>query len=225
MGLFPNRLALWVSVPRNEAELVRAAVAAGADAIKVHMAVEHRASGNRFGTLDEERERLLAVVEAAAGRPVGLVTGGSPEAAPADLQMVADLGIAFVDMYADHLPAAWLHRPQPVQIMASSSASIPMSLVGDLAACGLDMFEAGAIPGDGYGKPLVAADLAIYRQIRRQVHIPIVVPSQRKLVPADVPALAATGIDAIMIGAVVTGQTAEGIAAATAAFRKALDQL
>lgn len=225
MSFFPNRLALWVSVARNDAELVRAAVAAGADAIKVHIAVEHRASGNSFGTLAEERERLQAVVAAAAGRPVGLVAGSSPEVAPQDLQAVADLGIAFVDMYAEDLPAAWLDRRQPVQIMAAVSARTPLALVADLAASGLDLVEASPLPAEAYGKPLVASDLALYRYIRRQVQVPVVVASQRRLVPADIPALAATGVDGVMIGAVVTGQTVDSISAATAAFRRAIDQL
>lgn len=224
MKLFPRRFNLWVSIPRNEVELARAAVEAGADALKVHIAVNHRASGNAFGTLEEERDRLAAIVEAAAGRPVGLVAGDNPLTVP-DLEAVKSLGIAFVDMYASQLPAVWLNGKAPLPIMAAASADTPLPLISDLAQSGIDLLEASVMPADGYGKPLTAADLALYRYIRRQVSIPIVVASQRKLRPADMPALAATGADAVMIGAVVTGQDIASLTAETEAFRRAIDAL
>lgn len=223
--LFPRPLALWVSLPRNDPELARAAVEGGADVLKVHVAVGHRASGNRFGTLAEEWESLAAVVRAAGDRPVGLVTGDSPEVAPKDLQALKALGIAFVDMYDCHLPASWLNGKTPLPIMVAASSDTPLDLLSDLVETGVDMLEASVIPADGYGQRLVAADLALYRAIRRRVNIPVVVPSQRRIIPEDVPALAATGIDALMIGAIVTGQDATSVAVATAAFRQAIDAL
>lgn len=223
--LFPKPLALWVSLPRNDAALAKAAADAGADVIKVHMAVGHRASGNSFGTLEDERPNLEAILAAAGEKPVGIVTGGAPEAAPEDLQVLVDMGFAFADMYDKDMPAAWMGKRAPLPIMAAAQAGTPLEVVSDLAATGIDMMEVSVQPGEGYGKPLTVADLALYRYIRRQVSLPLVLPSQRKLTPKDVPALAATGVNAIMIGAVVTGQTAESLAAATAAFRKAVDAL
>jgi hypothetical protein len=219
-----RRFGLWVSVPRNDAALTRAAVEAGADVIKIHMAVEHRASGNSFGSLAEEQERIAAVVEAAAGRPVGLVTGGAVDVVP-DLMAVKELGVSFVSMYAHHTPACWLSGRAPLPIMVAPNFETPLPLIGDLGASGIDMVEASVMPPTGYGQRLTVADLALYRYIRRAVPVPIVVPSQRLILPEDIPALAATGVDALMIGAVVTGQTEATIAAATAAFRRAVDLL
>lgn len=45
-------LQLFVSLPANDIKLAEAALASGADGLKVHINVGHRASGNRFGTLD-----------------------------------------------------------------------------------------------------------------------------------------------------------------------------
>ena len=47
---------LVVSLPRNDVELATAAANAGANALKVHMNVAHRASGTHFGTYDYVRE-------------------------------------------------------------------------------------------------------------------------------------------------------------------------
>jgi len=165
------------------------------------------------------------VVAAAAGRPVGLVTGGSVDGAPPDLAAVKALGIAFVSMYAHHVPATWLNGRAPLPLMAAPNHETPLPLIREIGASGIDRLEASVMPPTGYGQRLTLADLALYRYIRGEVPVPIVVPSQRCILPEDIPALAATGVDAVMIGAVVTGQTAEGIAAQTAAFRRAIDQL
>ena len=42
---------LFVSLPANDIKLAETALASGADGLKVHINVGHRASGNRFGTL------------------------------------------------------------------------------------------------------------------------------------------------------------------------------
>ncbi len=57
------------------------------------------------------------------------------------------------------------------------------------------------------------------------VNIPIVIPSQKKLTPQDVKYLANIGIDAVMIGAVVTGTDRVQLAKATSSFRKAVDDI
>jgi hypothetical protein len=50
-------------------------------------------------------------------------------------------------------------------------------------------------------------------------------PTQKVIVPEDIPVLAATGIKAIMIGAVVYGRNGETLEETLRAFRVAIDQL
>ena len=45
-----NSFTVVVSLPANDLDLARAALDAGAQAIKVHCNVWHRASGHTFGT-------------------------------------------------------------------------------------------------------------------------------------------------------------------------------
>ncbi|MCA9781917.1 MAG: hypothetical protein KC800_34620, partial [Candidatus Eremiobacteraeota bacterium] len=49
---------LMVSLPRNDLQLARAAVDAGAQCIKVHINCHHFASDTHFGSLAEERAVL-----------------------------------------------------------------------------------------------------------------------------------------------------------------------
>lgn len=64
-----------------------------------------------------------------------------------------------------------------------------------------------------------------YRRLVLQAHVPVLVPSQRKLVPEDVRVLRDTGVKAIMLGAVVTGNTEEQLRRAVNEFRIAVDRL
>ena len=84
LQLFETRkLVLIMSLPCNEPALCRAAFDAGADAVKVHINVEHRASGTHFGRLAQECPALETMLEHRRG-PMGLVLGGSPEAVALD---------------------------------------------------------------------------------------------------------------------------------------------
>jgi putative N-acetylmannosamine-6-phosphate epimerase len=69
---------------------------------------------------------------------------------------------------------------------------------------------------------LSAADLAAYRRLRKTTSLPVIVPTQRAIRPDDVSAVLATGVNAVMIGAVVTGREGDSLRAATQRFAAAL---
>ncbi|MFO7173027.1 MAG: hypothetical protein DIU70_008705 [Bacillota bacterium] len=213
---------LLVSLPDNDPELARAALEAGAEALKVHINVHHRASGTQFGSLDQEWERLEAILAVARGRPVGLVAGGHPQVRAAEVAAAVQMGFTTISMYAHHLPAAWKAIPG-ARFMVAPDHTYTDAEIAALGRLGADLIEASIIPPDGYGQPLTYRDLAAYQRIVAAVPQPVVIPSQRYLVPEDVPALVGTGARALMLGAVVTGRTPDGVYRATAAFRKAVD--
>jgi len=219
-----HRMSLLVSLPANDPELARAAVAGGAHALKVHMNVDHRASGTHFGTLAEERPALEQIRQAAGSLPVGLVAGGSATVPASEIAGAMDLGFRTFSMYAHHMPAAWFGI-EGAAFMLAPGYSYTLDEIAALGRLPIALLEASVIQPDGYGQPLTALDLAWYRGIADRVRQPVVVPSQRRLVPEDVPALASAGVRAVMIGAVVTGHTADTIYAATAAFRQAVEQV
>lgn len=213
---------LWVSLPRNDPELARAALAAGADGLKVHIDVHHRASGTRFGSLDEERSRLEAILALAGDRPVGIVPGETPDL-PDDLPAtLAAMGFAFLSLYADHLPAAWLVR-SPLPLLPCPRPGTPPREVAALAALGAAGVELGLIPPEGYRRPLTAEDVARFAAYAAAVPVPCIVPTQRAIRPADVPALRRAGVRGLMVGAVVTGLEADLLGRAVRAFRAAID--
>lgn len=224
-GLFDSKpFVLLASLPRNDLSLARAALDAGADGLKVHINVHHRASGTRFGTLAEELPRLQAILEAARGRPVGIVAGETPEL-PDDLPAeLARLGFAFLSIYIDHLPAGWLPQ-SPIPLVPCPRPGTPREEVAALPHLGATAIELGLVPPEGYRQPLTAADVIRYAAYTAAVSVPCLVPTQRAIRPQDVPALCRAGVRGLLVGAVVTGLEADGMAMVVQAFRAAIDAL
>lgn len=217
-------MSLVVSLPVNSPEPARAAVEAGAHALKVHLNVAHRASGTVFGSVAEERDRLVEIGRIAGDRPLGIVPGADPSTPWSEVAEAAALGFRTISMYAHHFPAHWFHIPG-VEFMAAADSTYSLAEVQAVGNLPLAILEASVIPPEGYGQPLTARDLALYSRIAAAVPVPVVVPSQKCLRPDEVGLLHGAGVRAVMIGAVVTGTTPDGVFAATEAFRKAVEAI
>ena len=223
LSLFAEKkLTLIMSLPRNDPDLCRAAFDAGADAVKGHINVTHRASGTVFGRFSEERPALEAMLKNSAG-PVGLVLGGSLEQAAQDAVAVRELPFSFHSVYAHHMPAWALKSGVP--LMAACDGTYSLDEISRMPALGCDVLEASVIPGGEYGQALSMRDLIRYKAIADAVSVPVVVPTQRAVRPDEVEALVRAGVRGLMIGAVVTGREMQTVIRAVAAFRKAIDEV
>jgi len=211
---------LIVSLPRNDAALARAAADAGADLLKVHINVHHRASGTRFGSFDDEEENLNEVL--AVGLPTGLVPGEEAMVTPDELPRLRRF--AFLDAYITRLPLFLYDTGVPV--IPAIPHDYPPDALGALGALPGEWLEAALVPPQGYGLDPVADDLVALARLGRLSRRRMIVPTQRKIRPDDLGRyFAIPEVWAVMIGAIVTGRTARGIARATEAFRRALDAL
>ena len=216
-----KRPALIMSLPKNDPALCRAAFEAGADAVKVHINVGHRASGTHFGSLAEEGKAFQEMLSAATG-PMGLVPGASWEAAAHDAGEASRMDFDFFSIYAHHMP---VNLPKRQAWMVACDGSYSLDEVAAMERMGAGAVEASIIPGTEYGQPLCMRDLLKYASIAAHTSLPVVVPSQRCIRPEEINALAQTGVRGIMIGAVVTGHTEEGIRRMVEAFRNAIDRM
>lgn len=221
-GLPDRRGLLVVSLPRNDGSLARAAREAGADALKTHVLVHHRASGTRFGSLQEERRGLEDVL--ATGLPTGLVPGEEELVPPEELGTLGALGFAFLDTYVDRL-ALYLYGAG-IPVVPACRHDTPPDVLEGLAALPGEWLEAALVPPEGYGRPATLADLAGLAAVARRSRRRLIVPTQRAVRPEEVGwYFEVEGVWALMIGAVVTGLDERGVARATEVFRRALDRL
>ena len=218
--LTENDWTLLVSLPRNDIELARAALRGGAQGLKVHINVEHFASGTRFGSWQEERDILAQIVELARdeGASVGVVPGAAGNfASPDDFRGLAGIGVDYFDAYPADCPA-WALAQTDLDVMMAAFHGYDLSEFAGMQALGMTLCEASILGHDDYGKPLSAGDVAAYAALVKSLDVPVIVPSQKKIEPQDVAALRKSGARGLLIGAIVTGREADSIEAAARAF-------
>lgn len=216
--------ALIVSLPGNRADLARAAVECGADVIKVHMNVQHRASGLHFGAFSEEKAALAEIKAVSNGVPCGIVAGNCVEDVERDCHKAAELGYSFVSLYAAAAPVSVLSSPDMLKMIALAPGYTPED-IRQLPRIGADVLEASVMRPETYGQRLTVAELLEYAAIAEKSALPVVVPTQRAIRPEEIGPLASVGIAGIMIGAVVTGKDVESLRRSVSAFRSAIDRL
>lgn len=222
--LTENKLSLIVSLPENNPSLASAAIRAGADAIKMHVNVQHRASGNSFYATDAYREQFLEIREEFEG-PIGIVPGGSFEdLIESELDQLIELGFNYYSIYAHHMPSWMLSLDQLEKTFAISNGYSSL-FIGNVKHLGITAVEASIIPGEEYGTPLTFKDVLAYSSLVQKSDVPVLVPSQRNLKPSDILSLSKAGVKAVMLGAIVIGHTEESIEIAVSAFRNAIDSL
>jgi len=213
---------LIMSLPANDPALAKAAADGGADVLKIHIRVEHAASGTHFGTLEEERDNIERILDAFPG-PVGIVAGAENPATPAEMEALAAMGIDFFDLYLSQMPA-WMWELDGMARAVALESRYTIHQAIALENLGVDLIEAAIIPHDGYGKPLTVGDMAAYRELHDTVDVPVIVPTQRAIRPEEAPLITGEcGIEGLMIGAIVTGKTAQSIEHAVRQYKMALN--
>lgn len=212
-----------VSLPRNDASLAQAALRGGAQGLKIHLNVEHFASGTRFGSFEEERANIEAILHEANGVSVGIVPGANSSfTTREEFGELARMGVDYFDAYPFDAPAWTLTQGDLAVMLAAFHGSTNPEMLA-LRGLGMTMCEASIISHDDYGKPLTALDCARYRGLAATlrtlgIECPIIIPSQKALTPADLPSLVKTSAKGVLIGAIVTGRDAESIETCTRAF-------
>jgi hypothetical protein len=215
---------LVVSLPVNSLDAARAAIQGGADALKVHINVEHRASGNTFGTLAENEDMFRLLIREYQG-PLGVVPGDSVEkVSEKEVHALAELGFDYLSLYA-HTAPPWVLNRKDLGVMIACAHQISFDEIAGFSSLPLDVLEASVIPPEGYGQPLTVRDLLQYRVIADRVQQPVIVPTQRRIRESDLVNLMQTGVKGVMIGAIVTGTEPEDIYQATKRFRQTISDV
>ncbi|WP_223254405.1 hypothetical protein [Bacillus sp. HNG] len=219
-----KKMTLIVSLPENRLDLARVAVRAGVDVIKMHVNVDHRASGNHFEEVDSYSEVFRSIKDEFSG-PLGIVPGGSFEdIKQTEMEKLINLGFSFYSIYAHHKPS-WMLGLDQIEKTFAITSDYQIENIGNVKQFGITALEASIVRGEEYGTPLTFKDVLAYYKLVQSVDVPVLVPSQRKLVPHDLPVLYQAGVKAVMLGAIVTGHTEDSLEKAISIFREGIDSL
>lgn len=218
-----DTMTLVVSCPVNNYEYVKAAWENGADAVKIHLNVHHHASGTDFKSLKEEYEFVKRVLEDSPV-PVGVVVGGNPLVVREDFPNILKESFDFLSLYAHDATYNVLNQNKITRMLACNYEYSDAE-ISAFESIGVEILEVSVMYPDMYGSPLSAKDIIKYHHINKLVTIPTLLPTQKKILTSDLPALKEAGFNGIMIGAVVTGKDLDTYSETIRAFRNAIDTL
>ncbi|WP_312370659.1 hypothetical protein [Lachnoclostridium sp.] len=224
IDLLKNKaMTLIMSLPSNDPELAKVAFEYGADVVKVHINVEHRASKTHFGSIDTEKEKFEEMLANAKG-PMGIVLGGETVIANNDFDKAAAMGFKFISLYGHHMPISVLQSKDVYRMMACDY-SYRLEEIKVFKEIGVDVLEASIVHPEGYGDDLNSRDILNYRILCKESGLPVVIPTQRKIKPSELSILDEVGVSGIMIGAIVTGKEIESIKRTVCDFKEAILKL
>lgn len=220
-----KKMCLIASLPQNSYELAKIAWESGADALKVHINIAlHRASQNHFGSLEDNKEVFSRILKDSPV-PVGIVAGEETSSAERVMDDLVKMGFDFVSLYGHHTPASLVMRDDINNFFAFNSEYSFEEMRYIANSFVADMLELSVVAPANYGERLSGRELAKYQYIASFSKTPTIVPTQKVILPSDVPALYKTGIKAVMVGAISMGKEPETISRTLKAFRNEIDKL
>lgn len=212
---------IMVSLPKNDVQLALAAFDAGADGVKVHLNAHHRASGTTFGSFKDERKFLIELAKIPCDRAI--MVGQEQVPTASEMAELAKMGFEYFNCYLKHAQKHLLESK--VKSMLALSHGYTDADIAELSAKQVAAVEASIVDPSDYGKPLDEYDLKHYMRIVQLAMVPVVVPSQKKILTSDLGKLKETGIAGLLIGVIVTGADEESIFRTTREFVDARDEL
>ena len=160
--LTDNRFSVIAALPRNDLALAEAALEGGAQAVKVHCNVWHRASGNTFGTFAENRTFLRELIALCGDVPVGLVPGGEDAYINEEERLeLEEMGLSFFSSYAQYVPCHMMESTR-LSSMIAIGTDYTQNTLDAVRASAIDVLECSIQPGENYGTSMNYADILRY---------------------------------------------------------------
>lgn len=212
-----NEPILMVSLPENSFEFAQAAFENGADAIKLHLNVTHKATGRTFPNWSETRKIFERICEK-FDLCVGVVPGDRQNfASEQDLLEMKQVGISFIDFFIDDAPLYVLNSN--LKKMVALKDYSHTVYVHDLCSLGVHALELSIVPREHYGEKLTLWDLVRYTSLAKISPIPCFVPTEKRIEPTEVPKLINSGIKGLIIGPIVTGTSLKDFSKVVRSFK------
>lgn len=217
--LSSKNMSIIVSLPENRIDLADAAIRGGADALKFHINVSHRASGNHFKGIEHYIDNFREIRQKFSG-PMGIVLGDSlNKVIDSDIEHLKEIGFSYYSLYSTHIGSKTLLQGDLEQTVAINE-EFSLEMVKAIDSFPIDAIELSIVKKEDYGQALSCKDLVVYKTIRDSTTLPLIVPSQKSITIDDLKILEKLGINAVMLGVVTTGNTPESIYESISHFTK-----
>ena len=212
-----NQFPILVSLPKNDIDLAKAALGAGADGIKVHLNAHHVASGTVFGDFQAERKFLESLAKLSTTKLI--MIGQEKLPSDGELKLLAQMGFEGFNLYLKHAEPRLFHTDlRPILALENG---YQLEDIHQITAHKNAWIEASIIHSRDYGQPLSSDDLHHYLDISAHSKRPVIVPTQKKITTQDLSKLREAGASAVLIGIIVMGSTIQSVSQKIGEFVKA----
>lgn len=216
-------LVLIVSLARNDGTLAEAAIRGGADALIGHLNQDLPEAEMTFGSLDAERDGLQSIASAAGQTPWGIRLGAQGNTPTEDITGAIGLGVDFAAASAAVAPASLL-LTKGVGKIISIDRELDLFLIRTIGELQVDAVEVSLLDASKEPEMLTVLDVMKYRKIADTISQSVIVNTQGRIKPEDVPALREAGVHGLLLEVGTAGTDLQAIEENTRAFRQAIDK-
>lgn len=222
MGTFlaQKKFFLFGDLHVNSRDLAIACEEAGADSIIFHLNQEV-GGGFRFAGLEIEEDSIrdsMSVLKV----PLGITIGDTRELLENDWEVIADMGFAFVNMFAHQLPI-FVWNDNRLEKIVSIGPGYILEQVRALSELdNVSAIVAALTPNQGIGLPFTILDGTTLRLITSLSSKPVLVPTQRKIRPQDIVPLTKMGCRGLLLTTTAYGETPESCREKISTYRTEL---
>lgn len=196
----------------NDYSTVKAFLDGGVKIIKLHLNMTHPVSKEKIYSYEKEKEKILKLVIDYTDVLWGLVPGNLL----ANRQEFEEIEYSELEAFFDFIDLFY-HSFTPHYLNCNLDKMVAIDKV--LEKEQLEIFnkfkifgiEASIVSKENYGLPLTLEDLINYKSLIEKTDIPVFIPTQKKILPSDIPTIYSIGAKGLVLGQISTSFDVEQI--------------
>lgn len=210
-----QKLTLIASLPNCTLEYAAAAIGGGVDAIS--FAVD---SFDKYSAL---KDNIAQIIDQSP-LPFGLVISSTKGFKVSDLRKLVASGIDFIGIPIENRPAALKNQTEIAEVYILDK-DFTIDEILNIEKKDNIILEAKINKTSEVGQELTVGDLQNFITMATSTDFPIVITTQKKIYPSEIPIIWDTGVKGVEITKIVTGKTLKSFQKAVRDFRLAIDDL
>ncbi|MBU0687188.1 MAG: hypothetical protein KKB81_04995 [Candidatus Margulisbacteria bacterium] len=210
-----NPLTLLVSLPENTLGFAKAAVEAGADTITLVI--------DSYEKYLAEKDNLFEIIKKAEV-PVGISLNTTEDFEAADYKNMIAAGADYIAVPIIKVPPLLKEQKEIAQVYILNKDYTIDELL-NIKEVDKVVLEAKISKHKESGREINVGDLQNYITMATSTHLPIIVPTEKRIHPSEVPIIWDTGVKGIELTSVVLGQSEKSLQKVTREYRMAIDDL
>jgi hypothetical protein len=186
------------NLPKNSVSLATQAEEAGVDAILLNVDGDDSSYPGHYGSYDLHDVYINDALSSVS-IPCGLGIGGAKPLTAEYWERIMSCPFSFVEMLAHQMPLFVLDDPRVKKVVSIVTGYI-LEQVKELSRLdGVDFLDVAIVPPQARGNPFTALDFATLRLISDLSDKPVLLKTQKRMVPSDISKVVKLGVKGLVI--------------------------